>query len=315
MVEAAAMDSGEKRLRDLGYKPELRRTLSVLSNFAFSYAVLCIVAGITVVFNIALTYGGTVSLVWGWFVVGFFTLCVGASMAEICSAYPTSGGLYFWSAQLAGPKWKPFASWVTGWFNVVGQWAVSCVSTFACVQILQVIVLLATGGVNGGGYVLNKNQAVGIHGALLVSIGLLNSLPIQILDYVGLFAVAWNVVGAFVLVIVIPSVALQRNSASFVFTSFNVDSGLGVPSKPYLFLIGLLAGQFTLSGFDASAHLTEETKASDRNGAYGILGSIIISLLVGYAYILALCFTAVNPAALLDPGNDAGGYAVAQIFY
>ncbi|KAG0615789.1 hypothetical protein M758_5G067200 [Ceratodon purpureus] len=311
----AAMDSGEKRLLDLGYKQELRRTLSVVSNFAFSYAIICVVSGITVTFNIGLTNGGTISLSWGWLIVGFFTLCVGASMAEICSAYPTSGGLYFWSAQLAGPKWKPFAAWITGWFNVVGQWATTCSADFALAQILQIIVLLSTGGANGGGYVLTRNQIVAIIAALLVSQGLLNCLPIQILDYLGLFAVAWNVIGAFVLIIIIPTVATKRQTASFVFTSFNVIPELGLPSKPYVFLLGLLASQFALAGFDVSAHITEETKNADKNGAYGILGSITISLVVGYAYILALSFVVIDPAALLDPGNDAGGYAVGQLFY
>lgn len=60
---------------------------------------------------------------------------------------------------------------------------------------------------------------------------------------------------------------------------------------------------------------SEETKSSDKNGAYGILSAIIISLVVGWGYLLGLCFVVIDPAALLDTANDAGGYAVAQIFY
>lgn len=60
---------------------------------------------------------------------------------------------------------------------------------------------------------------------------------------------------------------------------------------------------------------SEETKSSDKNGAYGILSAIIISLVVGWGYILGLCFVVIDPAALLDTSNDAGGYAVAQVFY
>jgi amino acid transporter len=91
-------------------------THSVLSNFAFSFAIISILTGITTLFNTGLTYGGTISMVYGWLIVGGFTLFVGASMAEICSAFPTSGGLYYWSSQLAGPRWGPFASWITGWY-------------------------------------------------------------------------------------------------------------------------------------------------------------------------------------------------------
>lgn len=309
------MDSGQKRLEELGYKQELRRNLSAVSNFAFSFAVISILTGVTTLYNTGLTYGGAVSFTWGWFLTGFFVLFLGFSMAEICSAFPTSGGLYFWSAQLAGPKWKPFASWLTGWFNVAGQWATTCSANYSLALLLQVMVLLGTGGGNGGGYLLNKYQLIGIHGGLIVSQGLLNCMPIQYLDYFGLLAVAWNVLGVFVLIILIPSVAIRRQSASFVFTSFNVPTDLNLPSDPYVFLVGLLMSQYALAGFDASAHMTEETRASDKNGAYGILSSIIIAIVVGYAYILGLTFVVIDPAELLDTGNDAGGYAVAQLFY
>jgi len=87
----------------------------VISNFAFSFSIVSVLTGINTLFGNGLRYGGTASMVYGWFVAGFFTMFVGSSMAEICSAYPTSGGLYYWSAKLAGRNWAPFASWLTGW--------------------------------------------------------------------------------------------------------------------------------------------------------------------------------------------------------
>lgn len=84
---------------------------------------------------------------------------------------------------------------VVGRFNVVGQWAGTCSAMFALAQVMQIIVLLSTGGANGGGYILTKNQIVAVHGGLLVSLGLLNSFPIQLLDYIGLFAVVWQIIG------------------------------------------------------------------------------------------------------------------------
>lgn len=87
----------------------------VVSNFAFSFSIISVLTGITTLYNNGLNFGGPVSLVYGWFIAGFFTMFVGLSMAEICSSYPTSGGLYYWSAKLAGPSWAPFASWMTGW--------------------------------------------------------------------------------------------------------------------------------------------------------------------------------------------------------
>lgn len=68
-------------------------------------------------YNQALTFGGPVTIVCGWPIIGLMTLIVGLAMAEICSAYPTSGGLYYWSAKLAGKKFGPFAAWITGWYG------------------------------------------------------------------------------------------------------------------------------------------------------------------------------------------------------
>ena len=89
----------------------------VISNFAFSFSIISVLTGVTTLYNTGLNYGGPVSLVYGWFVASGFTMLVALSMAEICSSYPTSGGLYYWSAKLAGPRWAPFASWITGWYQ------------------------------------------------------------------------------------------------------------------------------------------------------------------------------------------------------
>ncbi|BAT93817.1 hypothetical protein VIGAN_08035500 [Vigna angularis var. angularis] len=83
-------------------------------------------------------------------------MLVALSMAEICSSYPTIGGLYYWSAKLAGPRWAPFASWITGWFNIIGQWAGTTSVDFSLAQLIQVIILLSTGGKNGGGHEASK---------------------------------------------------------------------------------------------------------------------------------------------------------------
>jgi hypothetical protein len=74
-------------------------------------------------YGLGMTYGGPVAVIWGWPLVSCFTLTVALSMAEICSAYPTSGALYFWSARLAGPRWAPLASWVTGGWGRASQHA------------------------------------------------------------------------------------------------------------------------------------------------------------------------------------------------
>uniref|UniRef100_A0A7N0VB11 Uncharacterized protein n=1 Tax=Kalanchoe fedtschenkoi TaxID=63787 RepID=A0A7N0VB11_KALFE len=119
-ADSKSLDSGHAHLHVHGYEQKLNRDLSVLSNFSFSFS---IVSGITALYNIGLTYAGAVLIVYGWLVAGIFTLIVGLSMSEICSSLPAFGWLYYWSAKVAGPNWGPLASWLTGWFNIIGQWA------------------------------------------------------------------------------------------------------------------------------------------------------------------------------------------------
>ncbi|KZV82405.1 amino acid transporter, partial [Exidia glandulosa HHB12029] len=98
----------------MGYKQELKRDWSLLQNFGVSFSIISVITGIPslFLFGLCARQGGPVLMVWGWVVVAFFTMMVGAAMAEICSSTPTSGGPYFWAAKLAPPKHAAFASWV-----------------------------------------------------------------------------------------------------------------------------------------------------------------------------------------------------------
>ncbi|KNA09039.1 hypothetical protein SOVF_157070 [Spinacia oleracea] len=307
--------SDDNRLQQLGYKQELNRSLSAIANFAVTFSIISVLTGLTTMFNMGLAYGGPVTMVYGWPIVGIMTMMVGLSMAEICSAFPTSGGLYFWSAKLCGNRWGPFASWLTGWFNIVGQWAVTTSVDYSLAQMIQVIILLSTGGKNGGGYEASKYVIMGFHGGLLLLHAMLNSLHISWLSFFGQFAAAWNVAGVFVLMILVPLVAKEKASAEFVFTHFNTDNGEGIKSIVYIFVLGLLMSQYTILGYDASAHMTEETKNADKNGPKGIISAIVISIIVGWGYIVGITFAVTDIPYLLSSENDAGGYAIAQVFY
>ncbi|KAJ3694090.1 hypothetical protein LUZ60_009570 [Juncus effusus] len=308
-------NADEARLHQLGYKQELKRGLSTVSNFAISSACISVLIGVTTTYNTGLRYGGPVSMTIGWLVVSFFTSCVGLSMAEICSAFPTSGGLYYWSAKLAGKEWGPFASWITGWFNIIGLFAGTTSINFSLAQLLQVIILLSTGGANGGGYMASKYMVIGFHGLILVSQGLINSLSIKFLALFGYLGAIWNFLGILVLMILIPTVATKRASVKFVFTELNTDNGEGVHGSVYVLVLGLLMSQYALGGYDVSAHLVEETKKADQGAPIGIITSLGLAIVMGWAYLIAVTFAITDISYLLDVNNDAGGYAIAEIFY
>jgi amino acid transporter len=91
------------QLHALGYAQELRRRMGAFSNFAVSFTIISVLSGCLTLYYFGMTYGGPVDIVWGWVIVGVMTTIVGLGMAEIASAYPTAGGLYYWSAKLSKP--------------------------------------------------------------------------------------------------------------------------------------------------------------------------------------------------------------------
>src|SRR5687767_3433818 len=104
-------------LKQLGYAQQLFREMGGFSNFAISFSIISILTGAVLLYGYGLKFAGPIINTVGWPVVSLFTLCVAASMAELASAYPTAGGLYYWSLRLGGRGW----GWATAWLNMVGQ--------------------------------------------------------------------------------------------------------------------------------------------------------------------------------------------------
>ena len=121
----------EAMLAELGYKQELHRGMSGFSNFAVSFSIISVLAGCITTYYLAMDAGGPVAISVGWPLVGLFVLCVAMAMAEICSVYPTAGGLYFWAGRLATRGKRQWA-WTVGWFNFLGEVAVTAAIDFGC---------------------------------------------------------------------------------------------------------------------------------------------------------------------------------------
>ena len=124
IAAATAASDDERRLHELGYAQELMRRMSGFSNFAVSFTIISILSGCLTLYYFGMEEGGPAIIVWGWPIVGILTLLVGLSMAEVCSSFPTAGGLYYWAAKLS-PRHGPVWSWFTGWFNFLGQVAIT----------------------------------------------------------------------------------------------------------------------------------------------------------------------------------------------
>jgi hypothetical protein len=272
-------DADLAQLHALGYAQELRRRMGGFSNFAVSFTIISVLSGCLTLYYFGMTYGGPVDLVWGWIIVGVMTTIVGLGMAEIASAYPTAGGLYYWSAKLS--KNNPGAwSWFTGWFNLLGQVAITAGIDYGFATFFSVFLNLTTGYKDTAGYVLI------IYAAILIVHGTLNTFGVRIVAFLSDVSAWWHVLGVLTIAVVLFFVPSHHASATFIFTKFENKSTLGVPI--YVFMLGLLMAQYTFTGYDASAHMSEETHNADLAAPRGIVTSIVVSLVAGWILILAI---------------------------
>src|SRR3954452_23080438 len=113
---APTLDRDEKRLAEMGYKQELDRSWSGFQNFAISFTIISVLAGCFTTYYQGWNNGGPVAISWGWPIISVFILIIAFCMSELVSAFPTAGGIYWWSSKLGGPAW----GWFTGWFNLLG---------------------------------------------------------------------------------------------------------------------------------------------------------------------------------------------------
>lgn len=305
-------DEDEAELARMGYKQELKRELSLLQNFGVSFSIISIITGIPSLFSYGLNTGGPAVMVWGWIIVSCTTMLVGLAMAEICSAHPTSGGPYYWAAMLTKPESAPLASWITGWFNLLGQVAVTTGISFACANFLSTVAEFGTS------FVPTPKTTIGIYAAVLISQGLINTFGVHLLKYLNNASIWWHSLGTTSVVIAILARAPKHQSANFVFRTFidgtgvNGNEGWGTrASHAYVCVIGILMAQYTLTGYDASAHMTEETHNAAMAGPVGIIMALGVSAVLGWFLILGLLFSIQNLETTI---SSPTGEPVAQIF-
>jgi amino acid permease (GABA permease) len=278
----AAIDADQQRLHELGYAQELRRSMSGFTNFAVSFTIISILSGCLTLYGYGMNTGGPVLITWGWPFVGVMTLFVGLSMAEVCSSFPTAGGLYYWSAKLA-PNNPALWSWFTGWFNFLGQVAVTAGIDFGAALFINALL-----DIQWGFSTTTRWHTIVIFAGVLVLHGLLNSFGVTVVSILNNVSVWWHIGGVLTIVLVLAIAPSHHQSASFVFTHFVNNTGWG--SKFYVILLGLLLAQYTFTGYDASAHMTEETKSAAVSGPRGIVMSILVSLVAGWVLLIGVTF-------------------------
>jgi len=302
----------EKHLAKLGYKQDLNRSWSGFSNFAISFSIISILAGCFTNFGAGWNNGGPISISWSWPILSVFILIIGFTMSELVSAYPTSGGIYWWASKLGGPA----AGFFTGWLNLIGLVAVTAGVSYGCATFIDLTISTYSEGY-AADYSLTRVFITFV--IVLALASMLNIFSSHLMAVMNNVSVWWHVVGATAIVLILIIVPDQHQSVSYVFTERFNNSGFSdgsTSSFAFFFAIipfGFLLTQYTITGFDACAHLSEETASASTGAAKGIWRSIFYSAIGGYILLLAVVFAVPNVDGAPDNAGVGGG-GVAYIF-
>ena len=307
MADVTNLTDDEKRLAELGYKQELDRSWSGFSNFAISFSIISILAGCFTTFGVGWNNGGPAAIAWGWPIISSFILVIGLCMSELVSAYPTSGGIYWWASKLGGVK----AGYYTGWLNLIGLFAIDASVAYGCATFLD----LTIGSFDSGYTAGDLNRIFIYFVVILVLVALVNIFSAHLLAVLNNISVWWHVFGALLVVAILWFVPSHHASFSSVFTHTVNNTGFfsghthGIGFLLYVLPISAILTQYTITGYDASAHLSEETHGAADTAAKGLWKSIAYSAIGGWILLLTFLFAVQDEAKV-----TAGGGAVAVIF-
>ena len=286
------------QLHRLGYAQELFRSMGGFSNFAISFTIISILAGCLTSYFIGFGNGGPVAVTWGWLIVGFFVVLVALGMGEVASAMPTAGAIYYWSSKLGSPAW----GWFTGWFNLIGQIGVTAAISYGAAIFWTALMNLWFPSVG-----TDTHTVFITFSAIMAAQLLLNLNNVRLLAWLNSISAWWHMVGVVVIVFVLAIVPNHHQSFSFVFTKTLNTSGFGghnfsAPVFWFVFGIGLLMAQYTYTGYDASAHMSEETRKASRAAALGVVMSVVMSVIFGFILLVAVTFAVPDVQGTLNAG-------------
>jgi amino acid transporter len=298
------VDSDEDELAALGYKQELNRSWSSFSNFAISFSIISILAGCFTSFGLGWNNGGPAAIAWGWPIVSLFILVIGLCMSELVSAMPTSGGIYWWAAKLGGPK----AGYYTGWLNLIGLLAIDASVAYGCATFFDTVVGTYSSAWAAGYSLTRVFLEFVVILALAAAINIFSSHLLAVLNNISVW---WHVAGALAVVAILAFVPAHHASVSSVFTHTVNNTGFfgghtgGAGFILIVLPISAILTQYTITGYDASAHLSEETKSAANAAAQGIWRSILYSAIGGWVLLLAFLFAVQDEGGVTKAGGGS----------
>ncbi len=286
----------DAHLRSLGIRPELRRTLGFLSNFAVAFSYISVSTGTFTNQAVAFGVGGP-AIFWAWPLVILGQTFVALNFAELASHFPVAGSIYQWSKRLSNKTLGWFTGWIYFWAGVITVTAVA--ATVPLVLSTIVGFDLASASPFPG---LDMWQFIGL--ATLVTTTLINVAGIRLLAVINNIGVAAEILGMLVFALILLFLANHQPVSVLFDTSYT--SGLANGSYLPVFLVGMFMALFVVYGFDTAGTFGEETLDAGRQAPRGVLSAIWLSGLVGAIFLLAVTLSFKDMGAAVTEGQAAG---------
>ncbi|PQE24746.1 gaba permease protein [Rutstroemia sp. NJR-2017a WRK4] len=291
-------------LATMGYTSELPRSLSMMSILGLSFAIMAVPFGLSTTFAYSLTDGQSVTVLYGWIFVSLISLSIAASLAEICSVYPTSGGVYYWSAMLSTRKYAPVVSWITGWLTLVGNWTVTLSINFSGAQLI-----LSSITIFNEDFVASQWQTVLMFWAVMAIAFSVNVFGAKYLDLINKICIYWTSASVIIIIVTLLVMCDDRRNVEFVFAHFDASAS-GWPSG-WAWFVGLLQAAYTLTGYGMVAAMCEEVQNPEREVPKAMVLSVFAAGVTGVLYLIPLLFVLPDVAAVLSVAN---GQPIGYIF-
>lgn len=283
---------------------ELKRSFSLIGMIGFAFSIVTCWTALGGVLTVGILSGGPPVMVWSWLGISVATLAVAYSFAEMCSAYPVAGGQYSWVAILAPKSISRGMSYVTGWFMVVGITAMGATNNFILANFVLGMAVL-----NNPDYVIERWHCVLLTYLIAIVAAMSNLFLSRIFERLSTGFLVWNVCSFFIVVITCLATNKNKQSASFVFTDFQNDTGFESPGMAVM--IGLLQSFFGMCCYDAPTHMTEEMLNPSIEAPRAIVTSVYLGAVTGFIFLISMffCITDIDSVA-----GTATGVPLIQIF-
>ncbi|KIM68947.1 hypothetical protein SCLCIDRAFT_1209167 [Scleroderma citrinum Foug A] len=275
----------EELLARLGYKQEFKRAFTPLELFGLLFSTVGLFPSMTSALVYSLPNGGPVAMVWGWVVASLFVLCIGMAIAELASAAPTAGGVYYWTHTFASPRWRNLLSWIVGYANTIGYIGGVASVDWGCA--VQITAAASIG--SGQTYVATNAQTFGIFIALLLSHSLVCCLATTFIARVQKLYITVNICLCLVVIIGLPVVTQKKNmnNANYALGTF---ANLNGWPDGFTFILSLIYPLWTIAGPDTGVHLSEEAMNAAVAVPWATISAEFIAGLLGWAINLSLAF-------------------------